>query len=201
MFLIFFDRYFCEIFFLFFFLNFSFLSIAPAKKTPLILNSFHFHSFFFGVVVSGRFFTLFGPFWTLAGTKNSSKYDHITLSPYFHPRTVRLAKKPSLISNFDGFYRFSPSCGHFWLFVAIPGLFGPPPWALGFLKHLHKVPDVYIHPLAMSPAKKNTLIFEFFSFSFIFLWCGCLWSIFHLVGPILDPCWGQKFFKVWPYET
>ena len=77
------------------------------KKTPLVLSSFHFHSFFVGVVVSGQFFTLLGPFWTLAGGKNSSKYDHMKLSPQFHPLIVRLAQKPSLISNFDEFYRFS----------------------------------------------------------------------------------------------
>ena len=31
------------------------------KKTPLINNTFHFHSFFFGAVVSGWSFTFFGP--------------------------------------------------------------------------------------------------------------------------------------------
>ena len=51
------------------------LAMAPTKKTPLIFNSFHFHSFLFAVVVSGGFFTLLGPFWTLAGGKNSSEYD------------------------------------------------------------------------------------------------------------------------------
>ena len=102
------------------------LAMAPAKKTPLILNSFHFHSFFFGVVVSGRFFTLLGPFWTPAGGKNPSKYDHIKPSPYFHPLTMRLAQKPSLFSDFDGFYRFTLSWGHFWPFLAISGHFWAP---------------------------------------------------------------------------
>ena len=53
------------------------LAIAPAKKTPLIFNSFHFYSFFCDMVVSGQFFTWLGPFWVLAGGINSSKYDHI----------------------------------------------------------------------------------------------------------------------------
>ena len=43
-------------------------------------------------------------FWTLAGGENSSKYDLIRLSPEFHPLTLRLAQKPSLFSDFDGFY-------------------------------------------------------------------------------------------------
>ena len=99
------------------------LAMAPAKKPRLILNYFHFYSFFFGRIVSGRFFSLLCQFWTLIGGKNSSVYDHIKLGPYFHPLTVRLAQKPSLFSNFDGFYQFSPSCGHFWPFLAIFGHF------------------------------------------------------------------------------
>ena len=83
--------------------------MAPAKKAHLTLNSFHLNSIFLGVVVSGRFFTLLGPFWTLAGGKNSSKYDDIKLSPYFHPLTMRLAQKRTLFRNFDEFYRFSLS--------------------------------------------------------------------------------------------
>ena len=102
------------------------MAMAPAKKTPLILNSFHFHSFFFSVVVGGQFFTLLGPFWTLAWGKNFSKYYHIMLSPYYHPLTMRLAQNPSLFSDFDGFYRLTLSWGHFWPFLAILGRFWPP---------------------------------------------------------------------------
>ena len=35
----------------------------------------------FGRVAGGQFFTLLGPFWTLAGSKIFSKHDQIKLSP------------------------------------------------------------------------------------------------------------------------
>ncbi len=116
--------------------------MAPAKKTPLILNAFHFYSFFCGIVVSGRFFTWLGPFWAFAGGKNSSKYDHIKLSLFFHPLTVRSAKNRACLAILMGFIDFHPLVvifGNFWQFLAVFGL----PWALGFLKHLNKEPNVY----------------------------------------------------------
>ena len=75
-----------------------------------------------------------------------------------------------------------------------------PPWALGNLKHLCKEPDVYIYPLAMAPAQKKPLILNCFCFYLFFLY-GFSMIDFHLVGPILDPCWGQKFFKVGPFHA
>ena len=89
------------------------LAIASAKKTPLILNSFHSYSFSWVWFFSGQFDTFLGLLWTLAGDENSSKYDHIKLGPWFHPLTVRLAQKPSLFIYLNGFCRFSPSCGLF----------------------------------------------------------------------------------------
>ena len=68
-----------------------------------------------------------------------------------------------------GFIDFLPLVvifGHFWPFLAVFEL----PCALGFLKRLHKEPDVYIYPLAMTPAKKTPLIFN--SFNFIHFFCG-----------------------------
>ena len=94
------------------------LAMAPPQKTLLILNSFHFHSFFLGWFFYGGFFTKLGPFWTDAGGKNSSTYDHIKLGPWFHPLTVRLTQKPSLFIGFNGFYWFSPSCGLFCSFCS-----------------------------------------------------------------------------------
>ena len=56
-----------------------------------------------------------------------------------------------------------------------------PPWALGFLKHLHKEPDVY--PLAMAPAKKTPLILNSFHFySFFSVW---------LLVVDFSPCWAH----------
>ena len=77
---------------------------------------------------------------------------------------MRLAQKPSLFSDFDGFYRFFPFYGHFWPFLVI---FGPPS-ALGFLKHLHEEPGVYIYPFAMAPAKKTPIILNSFHFHLFF---------------------------------
>ena len=53
------------------------LAMVPAKKNALNFEFFSFSFIFFGMVVSGRFFTLLDPFWTLVGGKNSLKYDHI----------------------------------------------------------------------------------------------------------------------------
>ena len=61
-------------------------------------------------------------------------------------------------------------------------VFGPP-LALGFLKHLHKEPDVYIYPLAMTPAKKSPLILNSF----------CLYSSFfvQLLVVNFSHCWAH----------
>ncbi len=57
------------------------LAMATAKNNTYNFEFFSFLYIFSGMVVSGRFFTLLGPFWTLAGSKNSTKYDHVKLSP------------------------------------------------------------------------------------------------------------------------
>ncbi len=98
--------------------------MAPVKKNALNFEFFHVHSFFFDVVVRGQFFTLLGPFLTLAGDKNSSKYVHIKLSPLFRPLTESLAQKPSLFSDFNEFYQLSFIFGYFCPFWSV---FGPPP--------------------------------------------------------------------------
>ena len=97
-------------------------NVTSQKKHPWFWILF----IFIHIVVSGLFFTLLCRFWNLAGGKNSSKYDHIKLSPFFHPLTVRLAQKLNLSSDFDWFYQFSPSRGHFWPFLAIFGCFWAP---------------------------------------------------------------------------
>ena len=53
-------------------------SLSLRHQFPFVAGPFERRS---TVVVSGRFFTLLGPFWTLAGGKNPFKYDHIKPSP------------------------------------------------------------------------------------------------------------------------
>ena len=92
------------------------------------------------------------------------------------PKFFSSFSMPSKLATSPNFVRFWP----FWPFLAVFGL----PWALGFLKHLYKRPDAYIYPLAMAPAKKNTLNFVFFSFLFI------LFVVWLLVVDF-SPCWAH----------
>ena len=91
-----------------------------------------------------------------------------------------------------GFIDFLPLVvifGHFWPFLAVFGL----PWALGFLKHLHKKPDAYIYPLAMLPAKKTPLILNSFHF-YSFFWVWLLVVDFSHCCAHFGPLLGAKFF-------
>ena len=80
---------------------------------------------------------------------------------------------------------------HFWPFLAA---FGPPPWALGFLEHLHKEPDVYIYPLAMAPAKKTPLVLNSFH-SYSFFLVGLLVVNFSPCWAHFGPLLGAKIFQ------
>ena len=77
-------------------------------------------------------------------------------------------KNQAYLAILMGFIDFLPLVvifGHFQPFLAVFG----PPWALGFLEHLHKEPDVYIYPLSMAPAKKNLQFWIHFIFIYFFV--------------------------------
>ena len=92
-----------------------------------------------------------------------------------------------------GFIDFLPLVvifGHFQPFLAVFG----PPWALGFLEHLHKEPDVYIYPLAMAPAKKTPLVLNSFH-SYSFFLVGLLVVNFSPCWAHFGPLLGAKIFQ------